>query len=145
MNSSRHPWKDLNQARDAVEKLVRKAWGGLNIPTVISGPTIEDAEVLFTGGLWGPHSIKLAYSSPERIWGHFEGYVSQHGVLTPKAGETVDYYAAGILRSAKVVRSTARRSLVAFVYNNGRRCTRWVSNSQITFRRVVTRTSARAS
>lgn len=132
-----YSWRDLNEAHDVVRPMRRCAYGGFQIKTIIIGKTIEDAEVVFQGGLWGEHSIHLSVSSPERILGHFEGYAAKNGVLSPKVGDLVAFFgAAGRLpRTAKVLKATRRRVQIEWRYRHGgMSAPRWVPISEVIFR-----------
>lgn len=133
-----HPWKDLNEARAIVAPMQRRAWGGFHIRTAIFGETIENARVVFDGGLWGPHAIALFASSPDRIRGHFEGYANVNQVLAPMVGETVDFSGAagGLLRWANVLKATRQRVQIQWKYRHGgMSAPRWVQIKEICFQR----------
>lgn len=93
------------------------------------------AQIVFTGGSQGEHSIDLYASDEARIQAHFEGYCQNNGVFAPRQGQRIAFpsgSAACLYRVGRVERVGAKRALVAYTFNSGRKAApKWVPFSDI--------------
>ena len=110
---------DIPKAYKLARELVRRTTNG-TIET-----RVRDGEIVFVGGAYGPASIDVGVSSPERVRAHFEGYLEANGLsIKPRVGQNVRFGSPTTsmgVRTGKVRRLESKRAVVSYVFRPGER------------------------
>lgn len=129
---------NLKSAVALSNRLVRKAANGVTVRAEVEGRMLvtdskgrekwelgPGSSIVFKGGLYGPHSLDLRSSTPQRVMAHWEGYLEASGLSAlPKIGQTVTFQSSSSstgLRTGKVRRLGPRRATIRYVAEGHKR------------------------
>lgn len=83
---------------------------------------LDKDRMVFEGGKWGAHSLRVSVTTPKRAEIHWQGYAENNGLLAPKIGEVVSFpspSAPGGRRRGKVVKVGPKRATVTYRFKHG--------------------------
>lgn len=109
---------DLSKAYKLTRDLVRRATNGTIEARVEEYDGVQPS-IVFSGGAYGPASLDVGVSTPERVRAHFEGYVEANGLsVKPRVGQKVAFGSATTtmgVRTGKVRRLESKRAIVSYL------------------------------